>query len=270
MRDRTYEHYDYRLSELEHGYGPNVHLLACPVLLTQLARLCRAETVQPEITWLVRDIYETMVRAVIANELPRTLASVDTRMIRSTPRAVWCGQVLDPTTRVITVDIARAGTMPSQIAFEALLRLLSPKNVRQDHLYMNRVTDLDGVVTGVSLSGSKIGGDVQDAIVLFPDPMGATGGSMSRAAQVYKHELKGTPRRVVTLNLIVTPEFIRRITADHPDMVLYAIRLDRGMSESRILETTLGAMPDESGLDAHQYIVPGAGGLGEILNNSEV
>ena len=32
-----------------------------------------------------------------------------------------------------------------------------------------------------------------------------------------------------------------------------------------------GTLPEgERGLDDHQYIVPGAGGLGEVLNNSWV
>ncbi len=270
MRDKAYNTYAYRLPELEHGYGPNVHLLADPVLLTQLARLCQPETVQPDITWLVRDMYETMVRMVIANELPRSGTEIRTRMYGSTPNGIWAGSVLDPTTRVITVDIARAGTLPSQIAFECLARLLDPNNVRQDHLYMNRVTAEDGTVTGVAMSGNKIGGDVDGAIVLLPDPMGATGGSMSRASSVYK-DLEGTPFKIVCLNLIITPEYVRRLTSDHPDVVIYAIRLDRGMSPEAILSTGLGErIEEEFGLNERQYIVPGAGGLGEILNNSYV
>lgn len=270
MRDKAYQSYSYRLPELEHGYGPNVHLLADPVLLTQLARLCQPETVQPDITWLVRDMYETLVRMVIANELPRARTEIRTRMYGATPNGIWTGSVLDPTTRVITVDIARAGTLPAQIAFECLTRLLDPNNVRQDHLYMNRVTAPDGTVTGVAMAGNKIGGDVNGAIVLLPDPMGATGGSMSRAAQVFK-ELEGTPLKIVCLNLIITPEFVTRMTRDHPDCVIYAIRLDRGMSAAEVLTTGLGERPDgEVGLNERQYIVPGAGGLGEILNNSYV
>lgn len=270
MHDQAYLSYDYRLPEMEHAYGDNVHLLADPVLLTQLARLCQPETHQPDITWLVRDMYETLVRRVIANELPRAQTEIQTRMIDSTPKGVWVGSVLDPSTRVITVDIARAGTLPSQIAFEALVRLLDPSQVRQDHLYMNRTTDAAGTVTGVSMSGSKIGGDVDGAIVMFPDPMGATGGSMSWASKVYK-DLEGTPLRIVTMNLIVTPEYIERMQKDHPDVVIYAIRLDRGMSDASVFTTGLGERrSDESGLNEIQYIVPGAGGLGEILNNSYV
>ena len=185
MRETAYNHYTYRLPELEHRYGPNVHLMSDPVLLSQLSRLCQATTMQPEITHLVRDMYETLVRMVIANEVPRLRAEIATRMFHATPNGVWAGSVLDHDTKVISVAIARAGTLPSQIAFEALTRLLDPTNVRQDHLYMSRVTDGAGAVTGVSMSGSKIGGDVDKAIVLFPDPMGATGSSISHAVKLY-------------------------------------------------------------------------------------
>ena len=33
-------------------------------------------------------------------------------------------------------------------------------------------------VVGSHIGGAKIGGDVDDAFLLFPDPMGATGGSL--------------------------------------------------------------------------------------------
>ncbi len=271
MRDRAYRSYRYRLSELPHRYGDNVHLLADSVLVTQLARLSRPETVQPEITYLVRDLYASLVRTVIANELPLAQTEVPTRMYASTPEAVWSGSVIDPSTKVITVDIARAGTLPSQIAFETLTRLLDPNAVRQDHLYMNRVTNSEGAVTGVAISGSKIGGSLERAFVLFPDPMGATGGSMSSAVSIYKKLDGGPPQRLIAIHLIVTPEYLARVGTDHPELRVYAIRLDRGMSAADIMKTGLGEKwTEERGLNERQYIVPGAGGLGEILNNSYV
>lgn len=271
MRETAYESVRYRPAELHHHYGANVHLLADPVMLTQLARLSRPETLQPDITWLMRDIYETLVRIVIANELPCRKAEVRTRMFASTPNGVWSGSLIDPSTKVVTVGIARAGTLPSQIAFEALTRMLEPDCVRQDHLYMHRVTDEVGVVQGVSIDGSKIGGDVSQAVVLFPDPMGATGGSMARAMTLYRQMEGGPPAKLVAVHLIVTPEYLKKLKDSHPDAIVYAVRVDRGMSAPELLKTELGERwSEERGLNEKQYIVPGAGGLGEILNNSYV
>ena len=269
--DTLYDTYSYTLSELAHSYGSNVHLLSDPLLLTELARLSRPETVQPDISYLVRDLYQSFVRTVIAHTMPRTLTTLRTRMFNATKNGVWSGSVIDPTTKVITVDIARAGTLPSQVVFETLVRVINPDLVRQDHIYMNRVTDAQGTVTGVSVAGSKIGGPANNAIVLIPDPMGATGQSVSRAIAMYKSMPEGPPQKIITMHLIVTPEYLQALRAHHPDVHIYAMRLDRGMSEDSVLNTPPGShWPQERWLNEHQYIVPGAGGLGEILNNSYV
>jgi uracil phosphoribosyltransferase len=192
-------------------------------------------------------------------------------MYASTALGVWAGEVLDPEVRAVTVGIARAGTLPSQVVFETLVDLLQPAHVRQDHVYMSRTTDPDGKVTGVSMAGNKIGGDVSDAFVLLPDPMGATGGSLSRTIALYKAESAPPARRYISLHLIITPEFVRRMRADHPEVSIYAVRMDRGTSPASLFDTPLGAqLHDERGLNEIQYIVPGAGGVGEILNNSFV
>ncbi len=271
MLDRAYRSYEFRAPELKHRYGPQVHLLADPVLLTLLARLCRPETLHPEVTYLIRDIYETLVRVAIANEFPRREVEVRTRMFAATPAGVWAGSVLDPNTRVVTVNIARAGMQPSQVAFETLTRLVNPDVVRQDHIYMSRVTDASDTVVGVDVSGDKIGGDVTDAIVLLPDPMGATGSSIVRAATIYQNLKGGPPKKIVALHLVVTPEYLKRVLGAFPQIVVYAVRLDRGLSPAEVFHTELGEQwAAERGLNERQYIVPGAGGLGEILNNSYV
>jgi uracil phosphoribosyltransferase len=73
------------------------------------------------------------------------------------------------------------------------------------------------------------------------------------------------------MHLIVTPEYLKNVLRAHPDTVVYALRLDRGLSPDDVLQTAPGTRWDEEkGLDDHQYIVPGAGGVGEILNNAWV
>ena len=87
----------------------------------------------------------------------------------------------------------------------------------------------------------------------------------------YKRIGAGVPARAVFVHLIVTPEYVRRVHAAHPEVRIHAIRLDRGFSSSEALALPPGTRPaEERGLDGHQYIVPGAGGLGEVLNNSWV
>ncbi|MGH7294154.1 MAG: uracil phosphoribosyltransferase [Polyangiaceae bacterium] len=271
MTETAYAKSRYRAPEIEHLYGPNVHLLDDPVAWTLLARASAIETKQPDVGRLVRFLYEKLAEAVVAAELPRARMDVPTRMVTSSPSAVVRGQGIAPGTRVVTVGIARAGTMPSQVVYELLNELLDPAGVRQDHLFMSRATDAQGRVTGATWHDAKIGRDVDGRIVLFPDPMGATGSSLVSALDHYKTRLDGKPGRCITMHLIVTPEYLRNVLKAHPDTVVYSLRLDRGLSSEDVLATVPGTKWDvERGLDDKQYIVPGAGGVGEILNNAWV
>jgi uracil phosphoribosyltransferase len=141
--------------------------------------------------------------------------------------------------------------------------------VRQDHISINRKVDEAEKVIGANLGGVKIGGDIDGRFVIIPDPMGATGSTIDTAMAVYAD--RGKPRKVIAMHLIVTPEYLARVTKKYPDLAIYAIRLDRGLSDPKVLQSLPGASwGQEKGLNPKQYIVPGAGGLGEVINNSYV
>ncbi len=270
MRDSLYENVPFTLSELKHHYGPQVHLVGTPYLLSQLATLC-SKIEQPLVNTLVRTLYTELVTMAVNHEFPRKAASIPTRMIEHTPRGLYQGDILDPEVRAVSVNIARAGTLPSQVTYDLLNTVLQPRLVRQDHLIMSRMLDDAEKVVGSNIGGAKIGGDVDSAFVIFPDPMGATGGSLSTAIDLYKKKVPGKMRKVICLNLIVTPEYVKRMTTDHPDVAIYALRLDRGMSPPEVFSTAPGQLWEkERGLDDRQYIVPGGGGMGEVMNNAYV
>ena len=267
--DQAYQEIAVGENKLPHAYGDQVRILADTVSLTLLAELCKEETTQPAINELVRELYRPLLCAVINDLFPRSSESVVTRMHAFTPRGVWNGSVVARETRAVAVNIMRAGALPSQVCFDYLNRLLEPSGVRQDHVVMSRTTDDKERVTGAHFGDSKIGGDIDDRIVLFPDPMGATGGSISTAIQHYKDQVAGAAKQMVAMNLIVTPEYLKRMQTDHPDVYVYAHRIDRGMSDDDVLQATPGKYWErESGLNDKQYIVPGGGGFGEIINNA--
>jgi uracil phosphoribosyltransferase len=271
MPDRLYETVPFRLTEIDHRYGRQVHILANPYLLSQLALLCAKDTIQPAINRLVVDIYGRLLEEVVNAEFPRVVVDVPTRMVDVTPAGVFHGEVVDRATRAVTVNIARAGAIPSQTVYDLLNVALDPRGVRQDHIIMSRMLGEKEQVIGAGIGGMKIGGDVEGAFLLFPDPMGATGSSLAEAIATYKRHVAGKARRIVNIHLIVTPEYLRRMTTEHPDVVVYAARLDRGLSPSEVLATVPGTRwAEERGLTDHQYIVPGGGGFGEIMNNAYV
>ncbi|MBS1111455.1 MAG: hypothetical protein H6Q88_3447, partial [Anaeromyxobacteraceae bacterium] len=158
-------------------------------MLDLLAKLAAKETEQPTVNNLVVDIYRGLSRVVLNAEFPRKVVEVPTRMVEHTPEGVWRGQILEPETRAVTVNIARAGAVPSHTVYGLLNTVLIPKLVRQDHIIMSRMLGDADQVVGAGIGGMKIGGDVDGAFLLFPDPMGATGSSLSMALDTYKKKV---------------------------------------------------------------------------------
>ncbi len=268
-KDCEHLHLPFLLSEREHRYGPNVHLLSDPFLHTALARLCSIETTQPWINELVTQIYTSFVRIVINREFPQKPAVISSRMSAKHEEGVFETSIVDPGTSAVTINLARAGTLPSMICYQTLNYLLDPKNVRQDHISIARQNDASHQVTGSLVSGHKIGGPIKDSIVLIPDPMGATGSTVVETLDLYRD--RGTPKKWIALHCIVTPEYLKKVTRAHPELIVYALRLDRGLSSEEVLNTIPGTRwNEERGLNGEQYIVPGGGGFGEIMNNAYV
>ena len=183
----------YRISEIEHRYGDRIHILSDPFLTTHLARLCSPETTQPQFNELVSILYTSLIGTVINAEFPRTTVEMDTRMRATSPFGVLTGEVVDTKTPTVVVDIARAGILPSQICYDTLNQILEPEFVRQDHLIMARTVNDHQQVTGASIAGSKVGGPVANRHLLLPDPMGATGNSLTTAIRSYVDGELGRP-----------------------------------------------------------------------------
>ncbi len=269
--DVQFQSLPYRPCEIVHRYGERVHILADPLSLAMLARLCAKGTVQPEINRLVGELTRMLVHEVVAAEFPREPMVVPTRMIDVTPRGVWRGDAIATATPAVVVAVARAGLLPSQVAYDFLNQVLLPEGVRQDHLALARTVDDKGGVTGAGVYGSKIGGPVDGAMLLIPDPMGATGSTIEKVIEQYGADTYGRPGKIIAVHLIITPEYLRHVTTKHPEVIVYALRLDRGLSPADVLQTMPGERwQEERGLTDKHYIVPGGGGLGEVMNNSFV
>src|SRR5258708_11998585 len=171
MRDHAYDRIAFKPAQIEHRYGPGVHILADPLALTQLAQLCAKGTYQPEINRLVAILYRDLLRAVVNTEFPRRATATPTRMIDHTPHGVFHGETIDPEVRAVTVNIARAGTLPSQITYDFLNTLLDPRLVRQDHFVMARVLDEAEKLVRPPISGTKIPRALPHPIPPSPAPL---------------------------------------------------------------------------------------------------
>jgi len=271
LRDQQYVKSAFEITEIEHQYGKNVHILDDPYLFTILSKLCRPECKQPMVNQLLNTLYREIVKYVVNEEFPQIEVDLESRMKSFHQEGTYRGLVIDPASKVVAVNLARAGTVPSQICFDCFNYILNPDGVRQDHISINRKTDQSEQVVGTNLGGVKIGGDVADRYVVFPDPMGATGSTITTAMEIYKNEISGTAKKHIAAHLIITPEYLKKVLSAFPELHIYAVRLDRGLSPADVLNTVPGTHWDrEKGLNEKQYIVPGAGGVGEIINNSYV
>jgi len=253
----------------EHRYGANVRILSHPYAFTLLAQLGSATCHQPQVSQLMRTLYEQLTISVVNEFFPLKKTMLETRMKSQHSEAEFMANIIDPGSSVVSVSVARAGTVPSQICFDLMNRILDPNRVRQDFISINRATDEKGRVIGTNLSGHKIGGKVDGSLLMIPDPMGASGSTLKSVMELYRSH--GKAKDVIAMHLIVTPEYLRAVQQYCPEVKVIAYRLDRGLSATKLLETIPGENWDEEkGLNDKQYIIPGAGGLGEVMNNSYV
>ena len=255
----------------KHHYGPQFNLVDNVYLESLLTRLCLSETTQPEINRLIEKLYLGLIETAVNKFAPQVTQNFKTRMDEIHPEAVLSARTFAGSTKAVSVNLARAGTFPSHICYDFLHTLLPAENIRQDHIFAARLTDNSQKVTGTHLGSYKIGGGVDGALVFFPDPMGATGGTLVSAVDYYDKNIEGRAQNFIALHLIVTPEYLNKVLKHSEKIQVFALRVDRGLSAPEILQTPLGLHWErEKGLNEKQYIVPGAGGLGELLNNSYV
>lgn len=255
----------------EHHYGPQFHLIDNVFLESLLTRLCLEPTRQPEINRLIEKLYHGLIEALVNQLFKTETKKFSTRMASAHPQSLLIAQAFSQLTKAVCVNLARAGTFPSHICYDFLHTILPAENLRQDHIFAARMTDVSQQVTGTHLGSFKIGGSVENSFVIFPDPMGATGGTLTSAIDYYEKQIEGPAQQYIALHLIVTPEYLKKVLKHSPRIQVFALRVDRGLSPAEVLKSPLGLYWDqEKGLNENQYIVPGAGGLGELLNNSYV
>jgi uracil phosphoribosyltransferase len=211
--DRQYQQSDLSMNEREHGYGEQVHILNDPYLLTLSAQLSDPATGQPQFNEIVVAMYRALFRETANHFLRSKHRRQKTRLHADHPQAVIEAPLIDPNQKVVLVDLTRAGIVPAMVGLDFYSRLLAPSGVRVDHIYIGRTVDPQTqVVTGASIVGSKIGGSLDDAVMVIPDPMCATGASVLQTLAHYRARKCGKPRAIVCLHLICAPEGIRAIT----------------------------------------------------------
>jgi len=201
-----------------------LHVMDHPLILHKISMLRSKETGTKDFRELICEI-ALLIGYEATRDLPVSEYTV------STPVAEAVGYRLPR--QVCLVPILRAGLG----MVDALLTLIPAARVGHIGLYRDPQT-LEPVEYYC-----KMPPDLAERIVLVLDPMLATGGSAAAAITFLKQ--RGA-KMIKMLNIIGSPEGVKKVTDAHPDVDLYLGSLDEKLND-------------------HGYIVPGLGDAGDRL-----
>lgn len=190
---------------------------------------------------LVNHLRETQTDALrfrhIVQELSRLLAyeALKEQTCKEQTMTTWQGEQtfkLIEEEELIFVTILRAG-LPMIEAVAALfpkassgfLAMKRDEDTHQSVLYYDRIPDCEGKT------------------VVIVDPMVATAGSLTDAIAVTKSKL---PKKIISLNIIGSPEGMEILKQKHPDVDIYIAKIDKKLNQNKFIIPGLGDAGDRS------------------------
>ena len=203
----------------------NFHLIDHPLIQHKLTIMRRANTSSKDFRELLNEI-SMLMGYEITRELPLENVEIETPVARATMKRI-SGK------KLAIVPILRAGLG----MVDGLLSLVPVARVGHIGLYRDPETHQPHEYY------CKLPPDISHRLVIVVDPMLATGGSASDAIRMLKD--KGCTH-IKLMCLVAAPEGVAKLTADHPDVEIYAAALDECLND-------------------HAYIVPGLGDAGDRL-----
>lgn len=85
--------------------------------------------------------------------------------------------------------------------------------------------------------------DCKGKTIILVDPMVATGGSMMDAIELIKSR---EPLKIITLNIIGSPEGLERVTKAYPEVDIYIAQIDEKLNSDKFIIPGLGDAGDRS------------------------
>jgi len=149
--------------------------------------------------------------------------------------SIWNGRydfkALDES-NIMVVTVLRAGMPMLDSVMELLpdatagfLAMKRDESTHKSHLYYDRLPECKGKT------------------VLLVDPMVATGGSMLDALELIKAR---EPSKIITLNIIASPEGVGTVTSNYPDVDIYVTQIDERLNDDKYIIPGLGDAGDRS------------------------
>ncbi|MDD5400631.1 MAG: uracil phosphoribosyltransferase [Sulfurimonas sp.] len=85
--------------------------------------------------------------------------------------------------------------------------------------------------------------DCKGKTIILVDPMVATGGSMMDAIELIKGR---APLKIITLNIIGSPEGLEKVSAAYPEVDIYIAQIDERLNSDKFIIPGLGDAGDRS------------------------
>jgi len=199
------------------------------------------ELSNPVTKTLVNHLRESKTDALrfrhIVQELARFLAyeALKTETLEEQNITSWQGeQTFDfiKEEELLFVTILRAGlpmiesvTALFPKASSGFLAMKRDENTHQSVLYYDRIPECEGKT------------------VIIVDPMVATGGSLCDAIAVIKTK---SPKKIISLNIIGSPEGLAVLEKKHPDIDMYIAQIDEKLNEQMFIMPGLGDAGDRA------------------------
>ena len=196
-----------------------------PLIQHKLTIMREKDTPTKEFKQLLDEISMLMGYEITRN-LPTEDVEIETPICKTTQKKI-SGK------KLAIVPILRAGLG----MVDGLLRLVPVARVGHIGLYRDPETHLPVEYY------CKMPPELEERQVIIVDPMLATGGSASDAITMVKN--KGA-KNIMMMCLVASPEGVKKVQEDHPDVDIYAAALDEKLND-------------------HAYIVPGLGDAGDRI-----
>jgi uracil phosphoribosyltransferase len=201
------------------------HLIDHPLIQHKLTIMREKTTPTKEFKQLLDEISMLMGYEITRN-LPTEDVEIETPICKTVQKKI-AGK------KLAIVPILRAGLG----MVDGLLRLVPVARVGHIGLYRDPETHEPVEYY------CKMPPELDERQVIIVDPMLATGGSASDAITMVKN--KGA-KNIMMMCLVASPEGVKKVQEDHPDVDIYAAALDEYLNE-------------------HAYIVPGLGDAGDRI-----
>jgi len=199
------------------------------------------ELSNPVAKTLLNHLRETQTDALrfrhIVQELSRLLAyeALKTETLEDQTITTWQGKESFSFIKeedIIFVTILRAGlpmiesvTALFPKASSGFLAMKRDEKTHQSVLYYDRIPEC------------------KDKTVVIVDPMVATAGSLCDAISVIKTK---SPKKIISLNIIGSPEGMEILEQKHPDIELFIAQIDKKLNENMFIVPGLGDAGDRS------------------------